>query len=231
MNNKAINKKDFVFKIITLGDSFVGKTSIFKKYIYKTFGETKNTIGMNIFSKELTINNQKIRLLLVDTAGTEKYKSLQKQYFKNADAVLFVFSLDNKDTFYTITDWMELFNNNNNREEFIPKFLVGTKNDLKINVEQNLIDKFVQKYDIPFKSTSAKENKCIDELFEEIGKKLYLDYLGNLKKGDRRQTHFHIQSKKSKFQKHINAVIQNDNLILIIYQLLLSLIILLKIWY
>ena len=190
------------FSIITLGECGVGKTAIIKRFVDDKFEDYESTTGVNYSYKEMLINKKdKIILRLVDTTGQEKFRALKKSYFKNADAVLFVFSLDNKDTFYTITDWMELFNNNNNREEFIPKFLVGTKNDLKINVEQNLIDKFVQKYDIPFKSTSAKENKCIDELFEEIGKKLYLDYLGNLKKGDRRQTLFQIQSKKKQISK------------------------------
>ena len=190
------------FSIITLGECGVGKTAIIKRFVDDKFEDQESTTGVNYSYKEMLINKKdKIILRLVDTTGQEKFRALTKSYFKNADAVLFVFSLDNKDTFYTITDWMELFNNNNNREEFIPKFLVGTKNDLKINVEQNLIDKFVQKYNIPFKSTSSKENKCIDELFEEIGKKLYLDYLGNLKKGDRRQTHFHIQSKKKQISK------------------------------
>jgi small GTP-binding protein len=190
------------FSIITLGECGVGKTAIIKRFVDDKFEDYESTTGVNYSYKEMLINKKdKIILRLVDTTGQEKFRALTKSYFKNADAVLFVFSLDNKDTFYTITDWMELFNNNNNREEFIPKYLVGTKNDLKINVEQNLIDKFVQKYNIPFKSTSAKENKCIDELFEEIGKKLYLDYLGNLKKGDRRQTLFQIQSKKKQISK------------------------------
>ena len=177
MNNKTINKKDFVFKIITLGDSFVGKTSIFKKYIYKTFGETKNTIGMNIFSKELTINNQKIRLLLVDTAGTEKYKSLQKQYFKNADAVLFVFAFNILESFQNIEQWIDVYSETNRIN--IPKYLIGNKNDLEKIVSDNNINDFLKKNkDFIFKSISAKNDDVkIDELFQEIGETLYKDFL------------------------------------------------------
>ena len=59
---------------------------------------------MNISFKDITLeNNKKIRLRLVDTAGTEKYKSLSKQYFKNADGVLFIFSLFETDSFKNIT--------------------------------------------------------------------------------------------------------------------------------
>ena len=194
------------FSIITLGECGVGKTAIIKRFVDGKFEDYETTIGVNYSYKKMLINKKdKIILRLVDTTGQEKFRALTKSYFKNADAVLFVFSLDNKDTFYTITDWMELFNNNNNREGSIPKYLVGTKNDLKINVEQKLIDKFVQKYNIPFKSTIAKKNKCIDELFEEIGKKLYLDYISNLKKGDRRQSQFKIQSTENKISKKHNC--------------------------
>ena len=194
------------FSIITLGECGVGKTAIIKRYVDDKFEDYVSTTGVNYSYKEISINKKdKIILRLVDTTGQEKFRALTKSYFKNADAVLFVFSLDNKDTFYTINDWMELFNNNNNREGSIPKYLVGTKNDLKIKVEQKLIDKFVQKYNIPFKSTSAKKNKCIDELFEEIGKKLYLDNIDNLKKGDRRQSQFKIQSTENKISKKYNC--------------------------
>ena len=161
------------FSIITLGECGVGKTAIIKRFVDGKFEDYETTIGVNYSYKKMLINKKdKIILRLVDTTGQEKFRALTKSYFKNADAVLFVFSLDNKDTFYTITDWMELFNNNNNREGSIPKYLVGTKNDLKINVEQKLIDKFVQKYNIPFKSTSAKKNALMNCL-----KKLEKNYI------------------------------------------------------
>ena len=87
---------------------------------------------------------------------------------------------------------MELFNNNNSKED-IPKYLVGNKSDLEINVEQSLIDEFVKESKIPYMSISAKDNKNIDELFEEIWKKLYFDYQ---QKGDKGQTDLEIKIKK-----------------------------------
>ena len=119
----------------------------------------------------------KIILKLVDTTGQEKFRALTKSYFKNAEAVLFVFSMNDKNTFDSIRDWIMLFKENNCKEETIPKYLVGNKNDLEINVEHNLIDKLVQDINIPFISISAKDNSSIDKLFEEVGKELYLDYI------------------------------------------------------
>ena len=70
---------------------------------------------------------------------------------------------------------MESFKNNYSKEDS-PQYLVGNKNDLEINVEQSLIDEFGKENEIPYISTSAKENKNIDELFEEIRKKLYINF-------------------------------------------------------
>ena len=81
-----------------------------------------STLGINYSFKEIKFNNNdKIKLKLVDTAGQEKYKSLTKSYFKNVDVVLFVFNMNEKETFDNIKDWMELFNNNNSKED-IPKY-------------------------------------------------------------------------------------------------------------
>jgi len=196
MNNKGNSK---TFNIITLGDSGVGKTSIINRYVKNEFDNNlSSTLGMNFAYKEILFNNgDKIMLKLVDTAGQEKYRALTKSYFKNVDAVLFVFSMNDIGSFDTINDWMDLFKENNNKED-IPKYLVGNKNDLYINVDQNSIDKFVQENEIPFMSTSAKSKKNIDKLFEEIGIKLYIDYQ---KKGNKGQNNINIKIIKEKKRK------------------------------
>ena len=182
------------FNIITLGDSGVGKTSIIYRYVQNKFdNNNSSTLGIIFSNKEIKLNNKdKIILRLVDTAGQEKYRALAKSYFKNVDVVLFVFNMNEKETFDNIKDWMELFNNNNSKED-IPKYLVGNKSDLEINVGQSLIDEFAKENKLPYMSTSAKDNKNIDELFEEIGKKLYFDYQ---QKGDKGQTDLEIKIKK-----------------------------------
>ena len=186
------------FNIITLGDSGVWKTSIINRYVNNKFdNNNSSTIGIKFSYKEIKLNNKDkiiLKLKLVDTAGQEKYRALTKSYFKNVDVVLFVFSMNDKETFDTIKDWMVLFNNNNSKED-IPKYLVGNKSDLEINVGQSLIDEFAKENKLPYMSTSAKDNKNIDELFEEIGKKLYFDHL---KKGDKGQTNLQIKIKRKK---------------------------------
>ena len=166
------------FNIITLWDSGVGKTSIINRYINNKFDHNiACTLGLTYAYKEIKFNNKdKIRLKLFDTAGQEKYRALSKSYFKNADAVLFVFNMNDKETFDTIKEWVESFKNVNVKGN-VPQYLVGNKNDLERKIEQSLIEEFICKNNIPFISTSAKKNNKIDRLFEEIGQKLYIDFI------------------------------------------------------
>ena len=158
------------FKIISLGDSGVGKSSIFRRYTENKFDEdTMSTIGLAFADKELTLQNkEKVKLKLVDTGGQERYKSLAKNYYKNADGVIFVFSHNDKDSFDHIIDWIELFDQNTTNKE-IPKFLIGNKNDLKKFNEEESFDDFIQQHKIlRYISTSAKDNINIAEIFKEI---------------------------------------------------------------
>ena len=158
------------FRIIALGDSGVGKSSIFKRYVCNKFDEDNlSTIGLAFANKELTLKNkEKVSLRLVDTGGQEKYKAITKSYYKNANGVLFVFAHDDKDSFDHIIEWIKLFDENCNNKD-IPKFLIGNKNDLKKFDEQESFNDFIKEHNIQrYISTSAKDNINIAEIFKEI---------------------------------------------------------------
>ena len=162
-------------RVITLGESGVGKTSIIRRYIHNIFDENNlSTIGLNFSFKEVKLKNGKsINIKLIDTAGQEKYKALAKSYFKNVDAVLFVFSLNNQDSFDNMKNWTNLFNDNHNGKEGIPKYLIGNKADEKREVQKNMVDEFLSKNKYKYFETSAKDNNGIDELFQELSEDLY----------------------------------------------------------
>ena len=162
-------------RVITLGESGVGKTSIIRRYIHNIFDENNlSTIGLNFSFKEVKLKNGKsINIKLIDTAGQEKYKALAKSYFKNVDAVLFVFSLNNQDSFDNMKNWINLFNDNHNGKEGIPKYLIGNKADEKREVQKNMVDEFLCKNKYKYFETSAKDNNGIDELFQELSEDLY----------------------------------------------------------
>ena len=170
---------DLEYKIITLGDSSVGKTSIINRFINGEFRpDSMPTLGIKHSFKILELghlnNKKKLKLSVIDTGGQEKYKALSISYFRYADVVLFIFNLNEPFSFENIQNWIDNFNENNNKsKKVIKKYLIGNKSDLEQKVEQNLIDEFAKKNIIPYKATSAKTNSQINELFQMIGEELY----------------------------------------------------------
>ena len=169
---KTENEKEVKsFKVITIGDSNVGKTSIIRRYIYNVFDDkTMSTIGLSFSFKEVELKNGiTITLKLVDTAGQEKYRSLTKSYFKNSDGVLFVFDYGSKESFEHIQEWVQMFIDNTSQDD-IPKYLIGNKDDLQNkSVTSEMIEELINKTKFKFKSTSAlRTDTNIDELFNEI---------------------------------------------------------------
>ena len=194
------------YKIITIGDSSVGKSSIIKRLVYNTFTENiASTIGMNIAVHKVTLKNGKIiNLRLVDTAGQERYKSLAKNYFTNTDAALFVFDLNNSESFDNISTWIKEFEENKTKDLDIPKYLIGNKNDLFCNVNEQSIKKFLSKNkDFKYMSTSAKSNNNIKELFQELAEIIYEK---NLKYAGKKTKNIKLNEKKGKEKKRCGLI-------------------------
>lgn len=164
---------DIEYKIITLGNAGVGKTSIIQRFVNDDFNENQlSTLGVSFNFKVINVNKKNLKIKLIDTGGQEKYRSISMNYFRNVDVVLFVFDLNNVSSFESIQYWIDLFNDNNNGSHIKMKYLIGNKNDLEQVVEQELIDDLVEKNQITYMSTSARTKYQIDELFEIIGGEL-----------------------------------------------------------
>ena len=176
-NENKKGKDDIEFKIITLGNPGVGKTSIIQRYVSDDFNINQlSTLGISYSFKVMQVKERNLRFKLIDTGGQEKYRSLAVSYFRHVDVVLFVFDLNNKSSFDSIQYWINLFNKNNNSKNIKGKYLIGNKDDLVQNVDQNLIDELSQNNGIEYLTTSAKTKYQIDALFTIIGGELY-EYL------------------------------------------------------
>ncbi len=170
-------KNEVEFKVITLGNPGAGKTSIINSYVNDKFDPDQiSTLGACFSFKTIEINGTNIKLKFIDTGGQEKFRSLSISYFRHVDVVLFVFDLNNKSSFDSIQYWIDLFNENNNSKNIKGKYLIGNKDDLVQNVDQNLIDELSQNNGIEYLTTSAKTKYQIDALFTIIGGELY-EYL------------------------------------------------------
>ena len=177
-NENKKGKDDIEFKIITLGNPGVGKTSIIQRYVSDDFNINQlSTLGISYSFKVMTVKERNLRFKLIDTGGQEKYRSLAVSYFRHVDVVLFVFDLNNKSSFDSVQYWIDLFNEHNNNKNIKAKYIIGNKNDLEQKVDQNLIDELTTRNDnIKYWSTSAKTKSQIDYLFSLIGFDLY-EYL------------------------------------------------------
>ena len=168
--------EDIIFKIITIGDSGVGKTSILKRYVYNSYNiNSLATVGVNFSFKDVVLKNgTKVQLKLIDTAGQEKYKSLAKTYYKNTEGVLFVFSFDDKKSFDNLTNWIDEFKENNGNEN-IPTLLIGNKSDVpKKEVDQESINKLLSQHKMKYIESSALNNENIDQIFDDLSERMYI---------------------------------------------------------
>ena len=168
---KNSNKVDF--SVILVGDSYVGKTSIIKKFMNNEFsGETKCTINVDFCCKYLKIDkNLYAKLIIHDTAGQEKYRSLTRSYYKNAKGIILVFDLTNENSFLKLNKWIDDISENT---EDIVLILVGNKADLSDRkVDKIKAEKYAKERDIKYIETSAKEGTNILLLFEELAIDMY----------------------------------------------------------
>ena len=162
------DKPEIRLKLLIIGDSNVGKTSMLLNYTDNYFPETHlATIGVEYKVKELTSDKYNITLQIWDTAGQERFRSITKSFFRNANGILFVYDITSRKSFQNVKDWIkdsELHDNG------FAKILAGNKIDLNEKREikfEELID-FGEKKKIEVIETSAKTRTNIDEAFKKI---------------------------------------------------------------
>jgi small GTP-binding protein len=171
MSNKE--KKDVIpCKVIVVGDSGVGKTSIINRYLEKFNPEERAKIGATFSSRLITVDNYNISLDIWDTAGEERYRSVNSIFYKEASICLIVYDITSKNTFNSIKDYWY----NSVKENAIQDIILGiagNKMDLvnKEVVDENEVKDFCKEINALYFLTSAKENSFIDNIFEEFGKK------------------------------------------------------------
>ena len=100
------NINDYVFKLVLVGDSGVGKSCIMHHFMYNRFKkDTTQTIGVDFSAKNINVNNQDIKLQIWDTAGQEKFRSLNKLFFKDAKIAIIVIDITQKKTFKAVDEF------------------------------------------------------------------------------------------------------------------------------
>ena len=161
------NLPELKLKILIIGDSAVGKTSMLLKYVDNFFPETHMaTIGVEYKEKKLTTSKYKISLNIWDTAGQERFKSITKSFFNNTNGVVFVYDITSKKSFEGAKNWIK-------DSEPYGKFqflLCGNKIDLekKREVKNDLLKEYGLKKKIPVFEASAKTGANLNEIFNKL---------------------------------------------------------------
>ena len=160
-----------ILKMITLGSSDVGKTSILNRYFNSDFTPNLLTsIGIDFKTKIFKFDGKKVKFNFVDTAGQEKFRAISSNYLKGTDGILFVFDIANIETFELIQVWIEEINENN--RENVGIILFGNKLDLEKERQVSIEDaeKLSKELGCKYFEGSAKIGENIQEALDELAK-------------------------------------------------------------
>ena len=178
----------YIIKILTLGDTTVGKTSIVLRYSDDKFLEdtTLSTIGIDFKIKKINKGGESIKVSIYDTVGQERFQNIIKHYYRGANGILLTYDISNHSSFEKLDFWYNDLKENvgDLNELFI--CLIGNKidkeNSREVTIEE--ANNFAKDKNLPYFEVSAKTGQGIKQLFDEVIKGSLTKLLTNTEKED-----------------------------------------------
>ena len=165
-----MENKTYEAKVITLGDSMVGKTCLILRFLEDTFFSTYlSTIGFDLKQKVVKLDSgEKMKLIIHDTAGQERFKSLSVNYIKKANGILIVYDITNKQSFVNIENWVKCAKEEMTKE--IPIYLIGNKSDLEESrvIQREDGENLAKQFGTKFYETSCKTGEGVEKCFNDL---------------------------------------------------------------
>ena len=168
---------DYLFKLLLVGDSGVGKSSLLIRFADDTFTESFiSTIGVDFKIRTINVGGKIIKLQIWDTAGQERFRTLTTAYYRSAHGIVLVYDVNDKETYLHINQWLDEVERY--ACEGVNKLLVGNKCDLvgKRQIEYEAAKSFAERLQVSYIETSAKDSTNVDSVFytmaEELREKL-----------------------------------------------------------
>ena len=189
----------YIIKLLTLGDSNVGKTSIVLRFSEDKYNDNQlSTIGVDFKTKYMKFGESSVKVLIWDTAGQERFKNIAKQYYRGANGVLLIYDVCKRKSLEKIGFWLQEIKSYNNVDELCI-YLVGNKIDVvdKREVTKEEGKKYADDNQINFFEVSARTSEGIDELFNQIIK----GSINKLNIEDKEQIFAQLDSKNTKKRK------------------------------
>lgn len=169
----ATDGKPREVKVVLLGDTGVGKSSLVLRFVTNNFKPySESTIGASFMSKVVTVDGKQTKFQIWDTAGQEKYHSLAPMYYRGAAAAIVVYDITRASTFKTLRNWVDELRNQGPKD--IALAIAGNKADLadRREVEQRLASSFANEVGAIYFETSAKDDTNIQDIFVQLSARL-----------------------------------------------------------
>ncbi|XP_065666612.1 uncharacterized protein LOC100214114 [Hydra vulgaris] len=167
---------DYVFKIIIIGDSGVGKSCLLRRFADKSYTDNYiNTIGVDFKVRTFEIFGKTVKLNIWDSAGQERFRTIVNTYYRGAQGICLVYDITNMESFTNLNDWLK--DVSELAEKDAKKLIIGTKLDLESQrcVTTNNVQAFSDQLDIPFIETSSKTGNNVENAFCQMTKLLLSD--------------------------------------------------------
>ncbi|MEE6477717.1 hypothetical protein FKM82_011600 [Ascaphus truei] len=190
---------DFLFKIILIGDSNVGKTCVVHRFQSGLFsGKQQNTIGVDFTVRSLNIEGKKVKVQVWDTAGQERFRTITQSYYRSAHGAIIAYDITRRQTFDSVTHWIH------EAEKYgaanLMLMLIGNKSDL-LEKRQILFEEACTLAEnhglLAVLETSAKESRNVNEVFLLMAKELIA----------RNTLHFHQESPRNSFMLESRPIV------------------------
>ncbi|MFT7798677.1 ras-related protein Rab-8A isoform X2 [Arapaima gigas] len=157
---------DYLFKLLLIGDSGVGKTCVLFRFSEDAFNSTFiSTIGIDFKIRTVELDGKKIKLQIWDTAGQERFRTITTAYYRGAMGIMLVYDITNEKSFDNIKNWIR--NIEEHASADVEKMVLGNKCDVndKRQVSKERGEKLALEYGIKFMETSAKANINVENAF------------------------------------------------------------------
>lgn len=162
----AATEYDYLFKLLLIGDSGVGKSCLLLRFADHTYTESYiSTIGVDFKIRTIDLDGKTIKLQIWDTAGQERFRTITSSYYRGAHGIIVVYDVTDMESFNNVKQWLAEIERY--ACEGVNKLLVGNKCDLvqKKVVDYEMAKAFADSLDIPFLETSAKNATNVEKAF------------------------------------------------------------------
>lgn len=158
---------DYLFKVLLIGNSGVGKSSLLLRFADDVFHDSfMPTIGVDFKIRTIEVDGKVIKLQIWDTAGQDRFKTITSSYYRGAHGIIVTYDLTDRDSFAKVSEWMQEVDKHSDKN--VSKILVGNKKDLEENhraVAYNEGKDLADIFNIRFLETSAKNSNNVEEAF------------------------------------------------------------------